>query len=483
MNSKNFTKCDIIPVNIEKFISFKLDYIQFLDSYQFLSTSLEKLVQNLKKSNHSFPITAKLFNQKFGFDPKLNELLFRKSIYPYEYMDSFERFKENNLPNQECFFSDLNQSHISIEDYNHAKNVWKNFNIKNLGQYHDFYVNLDTSLLADVFQMFRKTIHKTYGLDPCHFLSIPGLAWSAALKVTKVKLELFDDIEKYQFFENGIRGGMCGVNKRYCKANNNQMTEYDPSQPQKYLTYLDFNNLYGWAMNQFLPISDFNWINESEYSEIDWKTINTELDYGYVLEVDLKYPESLHDYHKDFPLAPHKLKINNNLLSDYQLEIINKLKPNGYRRTATEKLMQTLYDKFNYIVHFKCLKLYLNLGLELIKIHRVIKFKQSRFLSKYIRKNTKLRQNASNDFEKDLFKLMNNSVFGKSIQDQRKHLNIKLALNDKQASRYLKKPNFQQFLILDDEKCLIKLRKTVVNLNKPIVHRFHCFRIIKILDV
>ena len=481
LNEKHFEKCEIIPVNIEKFIAFKLDSIQFLDSFNFLASSLDKLVENLRKSDYDFPITKKLYNEKFGYSKELNHLLLRKGIYMYEYMNSFERFNETNLPPKENFFSSLNQTNITDEDYEHAKIVWKKFNISNLGEYHDMYVNLDSSLLADVFQTFRKTIHDTYGLDAAHFISIPGLAWSAALKETKIKLKLFENTEDYQFFERGIRGGMCGVNKRYCSSNDPKMMNYNPEKPIKSMVYLDFNNLYGWAMNQKLPIGEFKWLDEKEYIDINWYEVNTETDIGYVLEVDLHYPDHLHDEHKDFPLCPHKCKISNDSLSPYQKKTIEHLKQFGYRRTVTEKLMLTFYDKNNYIIHFKNLKLYLSLGLELREIHRVIQFKQKRFLKKYIEKNTKLRQNSKNDFERDLFKLMNNSVFGKSIQDQRKHVNIKLALTEKQASKYLSKPNFEQFLILDKDKALIKMRKTVVDLNKPLYVGFTVLELSKFL--
>jgi hypothetical protein len=221
-------------------------------------------------------------------------------------------------------------------------------------------------------------------------------------------------------------------------------------------------------MNQYLPVNDFHWIDENEYNSIDWKNIDTKSDTGYVLECDLTYPAMIHDLHADMPLAPHKMKIINEQLSDYQHHTIEYLKQFGYRRTATEKLLLTLYDKKNYIIHFDNLQLYLNLGLELKKIHRCLKFNQSNFLQPWVELNTNLRKNAMNDFEKDLFKLMINSVFGKSIQDNRKHLNIKLALNEKQASKWLVKPNFEQFNIINNDKALIKMRKSTVKLDRPI---------------
>ena len=468
LKNEHFKKCEIIPQNMERFIAFTLDDIQVLDSYQFLSESLEKLVTNLRNSDYNFPITTTVFKNYIDNSRKKQILLFQKSIYPYEYITSFDKFDETELPSKSCFYSNLNKEDISDKDYNHAKIIWKEFNIKNIGQYHDFYMNLDTTLLADVFQAFRQKILDVYELDPCHFYSIPGLAWTSALKYTKVELELFTDVDMYQFIELGLRGGMSGVSKRFSKANNPMMPDFDEKKETIYLTYLDCNNLYGFAMDSYLPQKEFKWLDEKEYDFINWKTVNTETESGYILEIDLHYPQLLHDLHKDLPLAPEKRKVTYNELSNYQKHTLELLKKYGYRRTATEKLMSTLYDKYNYIIHFKNLKLYLKLGLELIKIHKVLGFKQSKFLSPYIKLNTNLRKKAKNDFEKDLYKLMNNSVFGKSIQDQRKHIDVRLALNEQKAKKWLIKPNFDTFNILDEEKVLIKMKKTVVKLNKPV---------------
>jgi hypothetical protein len=185
LTNEHFKECKIIPTNMEKFISFSLDKIQMLDSYQFLSESLSNLVDNLKKSNYNFPITEKIF-QKYINNSDINrELLFRKGYYPYEYMDSFDKFIETNLPEKDSFKSVLNQSELNDIEYKHIQTIWKTFNIQNMGEYHDFYMMLDTCLLADVFQAFRKTILNVYELDPPHFYSIPGLSWAGALNIRK----------------------------------------------------------------------------------------------------------------------------------------------------------------------------------------------------------------------------------------------------------------------------------------------------------
>jgi hypothetical protein len=241
LNQKYFKQCKILPKTTEKFLSFSLDSIKFLDSFQFLSVSLETLVDNLKSSNGEFRITRKIFEKRFGKlnDKKFN-LLLRKGVYPYEFIDSFEKFNLDCLPTIEKFSSSLNFSKITIEDFNHAKSVWKNFNCKTMGDYHDIYVLLDTALLGDVFTAFRKKILSIYKLDPCYFYSIPTLAWNSMLKFTGIEIELITDVDMYLFIEKSIRGGISQVSKRYSKANNIYMKEnFNSKLDSNYIVYLD----------------------------------------------------------------------------------------------------------------------------------------------------------------------------------------------------------------------------------------------------
>lgn len=224
---------------MEKYISFTLDYLKILDSYQFMTDSLAKLVNNLREAKYDFPITKQVMRKYYNLDNSKFNLLLRKGVYPYEYMDSFDKFNDTDLPDIEKFYSKLNFDQLSEDDYKHAKEVWNEFEIENMGDYHNLYLMLDTCLLADVFQVFRKMSLKEYKLDPCHFYSAAGLAWSAALKHTNVELELLTDIDMIQFIEKGMRGGISQVSKRISKANNKYMTEYDKNKKSTFLTYLD----------------------------------------------------------------------------------------------------------------------------------------------------------------------------------------------------------------------------------------------------
>ena len=225
-------------------------------------------------------------------------------------MDDWEKFNETSLPEKEDFYSHLNMEDITDADYAHAKRVCKDFEIKNLGEYHDLYVQSNTLLLADVFENFRNMCLKIYELDPAKFLSAPGLAWQAALKKTKVKLDLLTDIDMLLMVEKGIRRGICHSIYRYAKANNKYMKDYDKNKESSYLKYWDVNNLYGWAMSQKLPVNNFEWIKDtSQFNEDFMKNYNEESDEGYFLEVDVQYLENIHELHNDLPFLSERIKL------------------------------------------------------------------------------------------------------------------------------------------------------------------------------
>ena len=234
INSK--IKC--IPNNMEKYISFSLGNLRFIDSFQFLLSSLDSLVASNKPDD--FEIM-----KQFEEDDERRALVLRKGVYPYEYMDSFERFNETSLPLKEAFYSKQTDLHISDEDYEHAKKVWKAYECEMLGEYHDLYLATDTVLLADVFENFRKTCLKHYGLDPAHYYTSPELSWDALLKHTGINLELLTDCNMYLFIEKGMRGGISTEMQRYAKANNPYLHDYDPEKETPYILYLDANNLNG----------------------------------------------------------------------------------------------------------------------------------------------------------------------------------------------------------------------------------------------
>ena len=215
-----------------------------------------------------------------------------------------------NLPDKEAFYSNLNMEDITDVDYKHAKRVIKNLSNKNLGDYHDLYVQSDILLLADVFENFRNMCNKIYELDPAHFLSPPGLAWQACLKKIEVELELITDPNMLLMVEKGIRGGICHAILRYAKAKNKYMKDYNKDEEESFLQYNDANNLYGFAISEPLPDDGFEWMEDlSKIYEEFMKNHDENSDKGYILEVDVEYPKNLHDLHSDLPFLPERMKI------------------------------------------------------------------------------------------------------------------------------------------------------------------------------
>ena len=242
---------EVIPNNTDKYMAFYLGkYLSFLDSFQFLSSSLAKLAGNLP--NDKFIYAKEYFPDENQF-----RLMRAKGVYPYDYMNSISKFGETKLPKREDFCSLLTDEDINDDDYRHAEEVWNTFRIKNMGEYHDLYLISDILLLADVFENFRDTCLEYYGLDPAHYVSAPGLTWDAMLKMIGINLELITDIDEQLFIERGMRGGISYRAHRHAEANNKYMKFYNPEDDTTYIIYLDANNLYGWAMIQPLPYSSF----------------------------------------------------------------------------------------------------------------------------------------------------------------------------------------------------------------------------------
>ena len=352
-------------------------------------------------------------------------------------MSDFSKLSATSLPPKDAFYSQLYKSGISDEDYVHAQKVWEAFGCKTMRDYHDLYLKTDVLLLADIMSEFRRVCKRVYGLDALHYYTAPGLAWDAMLKYTKIELDLISDPNMYQMIEKGIRGGISTIMKRYAKANNKHTKGYDKDKMSIYIPYLDANNLYGWAMSKPLPYKNFCWMSKDELG--NWQSKPC------ILEVDLEYPKELHDLHNEYPLAPEQLQIN-----------------------KVKKLVPNLHDKKKYVVHHVNLKLYLRLGLKLTKIHRGITFEEKDFMKSYIDLNTELRKRGTTDFEKDFFKLMNNSVFGKTVENVRNRINVKLVINEKACNKLAKKSNFKSANIFHENLIAVHMKKTTVRFDKPI---------------
>lgn len=335
------------------------------------------------------------------------KMLSRKGILCYDYIDSWEKLNQRSIPLKSQFHSKLSESDISDEHYAFVQQVWTEFNIGTLGIYTDLYLKTDVLLLADVFENFRANCYNIYKLDPSHYYTSPGLSFDAMLKYTKVEIELMTDM--LLLIEKGVRGGVSQCSKRYSKANNKYMVDFDKDLESKYLMYLDANNLYGYSMLQQLPLNSFSWVAADAFDVVKIMNFTHDSPVGYILEVDLEYPQQLHDLHSDYPFCAE-----------------NGIVP-GTKKDR--KLLLTLFNKTKYVIHYRMLQFVLQNGLILKKVHRVVQFNQSPWLKPYIDLNTNFKRSvifgenlAAIELSKTFIKMNRPILIGMSILDLSKLL-------------------------------------------------------------
>lgn len=509
-----------------------------------MAASLDNLVGNLKSGGSS---KFRFFNEAFKDSTgELQDLLRQKGVFPYEWNDNLDKLKVTALPSREAFFSKLTGEHCDEADYARAQRVWE-LSCNNFEDYLLLYLKTDVFLLADVFENFREVWYGHHKLDALNYITLPGLSWASMLKMlrdTKATLNLkasmtVDDAdiaaaEEYpdgiecfhvgqlpmlEFVTGGdnepsqIRGGVCAIIERFAEANNpylgtgDQFNAYkadrakglpclspeeafakygwNPSEPASYIMYWDANNLYGWAMSQYLPIGDYGWLLERNgslekvtvdsdgYGSEDALTAHFTPEVilamkhdgpkGCMLEVDLTYPRKLHDSHNALPLAPENVCFTP---SPTTVALQQKL---GLKNDSLPKLIPNLHDKVKYKVHYRALQQMLQLGMILTRVHRVLEFKQYPILKSYIDFNTAQRAKATNDFEKDLYKLANNAIYGKTNENVENHISVKFAQNEKRALYYAGLPRTTGFRIFSNNLTAYKMLQSRVTYNRPVM--------------
>jgi len=417
----------VIPQSSEKFLTLsayingvKNMPIKFLDSYQFLIDSLDKLTKSLS----NLPITEKVFSAG---------LIQGKGLFPYDVATSLDTLRTiTSLPPK---WSDA----IKDEDYTKALNVWSKFNCQTLLDYMLVYLKLDVYLLADIFEAFRQRSMNEDGLEPLTFISVPGMSWASALKRLDNPIELIQDPELYWFFHGGIRGGMTFINKHFVLSDESTQ-----------LFYIDINNLYGWALSQKLPCGQFRWVTSE--SEIDYVMEQCryggglDSDVGYMLEVDMVIPEHIQDKLDQLPVAPE-----------------SKCPPG----TKVKKLLLTHEPKVNYVIHARLLQLYLELGVEVTKVHRVVTFKQAPIFANYINYNTEMRAASNCEFVRNFYKLKSNSLYGKTVENLMKRLNLRLCNTAKKLVTYASKAQFRRSTKIANDLVSVVLGKEEIELDRP----------------
>lgn len=493
-NKSNDYILEGIPLTKEKLLSFTLKNtvdgfnLKFLDSYAFLSCGLNELANNLKKEEK---INTYRYFKNLYSDDVINELL-KKGVYPYDFMNDFNKFNMIDIPKKENFYSKMNDKNISDEEYKRAVNIWNITNCKNMGDYTMIYLICDVLLLADVCENFVKKAIDFYKLEPFYYYSLPGLAIDSALLMSNKKIELLSDQQMYNFFERNIRGGLSYTAKRYAKANNKYMENYDKNIDSSYLLYIDCNGLYSAGQSYKLPVGNF------KYESVEDWNLNKILNYdffnenkGYTFEVNIEIPESTQDFTYDYPLFPENKKIEDSQLSKYQNDLLyaykmqeikinnsdltteeidEKIKDMKSLRLKTNKLVIDMSDKKNYVIHGGLLKLYLQLGAKLKSINKIISYDQEAWLKTFIDFNTKQRALTKSDFEKDLYKLMNNATYGKQLENVRGRKNYKF-YNNITYDKFIKKVSRNLLVdstIINESLILAEMKKEKCQLNKPI---------------
>ncbi|CAI6374590.1 unnamed protein product [Macrosiphum euphorbiae] len=435
---------NVIPNTEEKFISFSKYLsstftIRFIDTMRFMASSLESLAENLITPGlDKFRETGK------HFAAGDMSLVTRKGVYPYEYTDSWGKLDEESLPGKDEFYSTLKEKAIKDEEYDHAVVVWEHFACKTLGEYSDLYLKIDVLLLADIFENFRDVCMKAYAIDPAFYYTAPGMSFHCMLKKTKIRLQLLSDYEMLLMFEKGIRGGLVQASKRYATANHEKVPDYDAEKEKSWLVYQDCNNLYGYAMSQYMPTDGFKWVKPTLAGLND---LDDTSPIGRIYEVDISYPKEVHDRHNDFPFLPQNAT------------------PLG---SKVPKLMATLESKKNYIVHYRNLQQAIKNGLIVEKVHRVIQFNQSGWLAEYILLNTNLRKNSKNDFESQFFKLMINAVFGKTLESMRHRLKMEIVVSDRRLQKLINKSTFKHCTSYKENLSAVSLENKIIEFCKPI---------------
>ena len=346
INSKiNKNNLSVIPRTNEEYMSVNYGCIKFLDSMRFQQDSLEKLTESLEDDDY--------IHLKRNF-PNHWMLLKNKLAYPYEFyktLEDYEKFIEELLKSgKEAYFIKTKNKIPDKEEIDRTNEIIKLFNIKSGRELTELYNKADVILLADIFEKFIKVSISEFGINPLYHISLPGTTWSNGLKYTKLELELIKNVDLFQMFESGIRGGISGVfGDCYIESDNNTV-----------ILHVDVNNLYGFAMLLYLPTGNFQIYENSSIAESFINKVLSTHDcsnIGYVLIVDLIYPDNNKYKSKNFPFCPQNKTIN----PDNYTEYMKEHEPKPHR--PTNKLICDQTSKEYSIVHYRNLKIYLRMGM------------------------------------------------------------------------------------------------------------------------
>jgi hypothetical protein len=494
----------------------------------FAEKFLEDLVEMWKKYNDARTKTHREKHFKNTLAHLGNKdhfhLLSRKGVFPYQWYDSHDRKLETSLPPKEAWFNTLSDEHISDGDYEYACKVWKEMKCKTFEDYIRIYVELDTLLLLDVMQGYRHQTLKDTGLDPALFVTSPALSMASCLKMvdpttrTTPKPHLLTDQELYNFFDTtcgGLRGGYSGAAQRILTANNRYMKKWDPTKPSTFVTYLDVNSMYPTAMLKRLPYSDFTFGKDDRV--IDDLSFATQLvlatedddDIGRHYEVDIECTDRYwQDQQVELAMVLETRTVTRKEQSPYNDKLLgtrekpNMLKkdhismsgPSGQKKETTglsasipfdegRKLIGDLHPKKNYVCYGANLKYYIQHGWKITKVHRYVEYRQTEWLKPWIESNIKKRAKTNSEFLKNQYKLNNNSTYGKTMMNPRKHCDTRIATNAKIAKKLMSDIRTKNWITFGDSLAIFMMTKKKTELNQPVYAGNTILEISKLLMV
>lgn len=488
-----------LPESGDKFKMFEFSGIQFIDSFRFLSFSLDTIVENVKKDgNDSF----KHFHTQMAKDfphidrDTIDRLLLRKGEFPYEWFDHplcfdghipplTQTYPEsvpnpNNMDEIQVFersvwYSHLSDSTISEADYNHAMEVWYTFRCGNMKRYHDLYLTQDVLLLADCMDHFRRMCRKNNGLEPMFYVSLASYTDDNCFKMSEPLkngtepfcVELIKDDVVYDMFHGLIRGGVSMCPGRYAEANHKYLSDYDEKKPDCFIQYWDANNLYGYAMSEPVPTGGYVEMDTNDPMKFMMDHIDHpwSAGHGFIYDIDCFFPANTHEYLADFPPAPEKRNIPGEMCSAFYKSLLDKY--NHKHDEKGEKLLCTLLPRYHYKIHYSNLKLYIGLGMKVSKVHKIIQFNQSNWLAKYIQYNTLKRAESTSALEQDFFKLLNNAFYGRMIMDITKFHKVK-AVGTYSDDKKTWEPSVVNWRIVNSDLTIVVLKSGESEMTSPI---------------
>ncbi|XP_045187034.2 uncharacterized protein LOC123544936 [Mercenaria mercenaria] len=466
---------DVIPQTLDTFVSISIKRCRYLDFSRFLKTPLDDLVDSVRA--------------KSGFDAfhfvKRNipaeylDISIGKQYMFTDYLDSSFRLSETSLPPLSAFSDRIKDTHLTDEEYRHVERLWTSFQMSDINCYITQYLKTRCLLFADVVEDFRQVLMHDFSLDPMHYYSLPGYSFDCCLYRSEVTLELMTDEDMHNTVLQALRGGVTVVGSpRICSANSPGLPDFDPDSPVSRILFLDFNSLYPSCMIDYpLPIYGFRYLTEFDIDRLNIMDIPKDSDKGYIFVVDLEYPEELHDRDDGYPMCPENAVITKDMLSPYTHQLAEKC---GIKLKDDRKLCQTFHDKTRYATHYLTLQHYLSHGMVLKRIHRVIEFTQSRWLEEFMTYTCTKRKEATNEFDAILYKGIANQCFGKTIENQKKRINVRICTNAKQLERLVRKPTFAAARVFSPDLAAVQLFNRKVLLNKPISVGFTILEVSKL---